>query len=67
MNLTVLVILACNVAGRPCREHELTFADLSPFHCMMGALPVIAEWQQRHPTLFPKKWWCKVAGSVSKA
>jgi hypothetical protein len=67
MQFTVLVILACDISGRPCREHELTFADVSPLTCVMSALPVIAEWHQRHPTTFPRKWWCKQAGLESKA
>jgi len=61
-----LLISACDISGRPCREHTLP-VDLSLMTCQIVSQQIIADWQQMHPGKFARKWSCTYLGFEKKA
>ncbi|MFT0860806.1 hypothetical protein [Ancylobacter sp. G4_0304] len=62
-----LILSICLIANPgTCRE-EAVSVNLEqpqiPVQCMMGALPVIAEWSETHPKWKVTKWRCGRAGA----
>lgn len=58
MNLVLLVCLAAS--PETCREERLLVSyDLADARsCMMGSVPVIAEWAETHPEWQVSRWKC---------
>lgn len=61
-----LIIYACDIAGRPCREHQ-QIVDLSLVTCQVVSVQIIAQWQQGNPGKYAKKWRCEYLGLEKKA
>lgn len=59
-----LVFTAC-LASSPavCEERSLTFIDVSPMTCMMGAQPQLAKWVESHPKWKVSGWKCRMGGA----
>ncbi|NVO23106.1 hypothetical protein HJ526_13735 [Donghicola sp. C2-DW-16] len=55
-----LLFTAC-LASTPgiCEEKSLTFVDVTPMACMMGAQPELAKWQTEHPKFTVQGWKCR--------
>lgn len=56
--IVLFVVLACDISGRPCREYEHPFVDLSVITCQMVSTQLLAQVMQRHPQKFAKRWQC---------
>ena len=66
------IALTVCLLGEPgkCHEVHLTYVDegqsATPFGCMMGAQPHIAEWLMQHPGHVPGRWTCGRPKSLAK-
>lgn len=61
-----LVLLACLISSpQTCREERILMSyEMSDQRaCMMGAVPVIAEWTNDHPDLQVNRWKCGAPGA----
>lgn len=56
-----LAFIAC-LAAEPsaCEKKSLTFTDVSPMTCMIGAQPTLAEWATSHPKWRIARWTCRI-------
>lgn len=56
-----LLFTAC-LATAPdvCEQKSLTFVDVTPMACMMGAQPELAKWQVEHPKFSVQGWKCRM-------
>ncbi|MFT4150509.1 MAG: hypothetical protein QM656_09950 [Paracoccaceae bacterium] len=56
-----LAFIAC-LAAEPsaCEKKSLTYAEISPMTCMIGAQPMLAEWAQSHPKWHVARWTCRM-------
>jgi hypothetical protein len=62
-----LIFIAClSTAPQQCEERTLTFADVSPMACAMGAQGVLAQWVARRPGWRIARWTCGHAGRRSR-
>lgn len=64
MDLVLLVCLASS--PQTCREERLlvSYEMSDPRACMMGAVPVIAEWTDGHPDWQVARWKCGAADTA---
>ncbi len=65
-----LILSICLIASPgTCREEAVSVgleqAPL-PQQCVMGAMPVIAEWSETHPKWRVTKWRCGRPGSAGR-
>lgn len=67
MQLIALVIIACDLGGRPCQEYQLNYADMTLFTCTVVSPRLIAQFMESHPQRYPRKWRCEVPGLKAKA
>ena len=61
-----LVLLVCLISSpQDCREEQVavSYELTDPRACMMGAVPVIAEWTDRNPDLHVTRWKCSGASA----
>ncbi len=67
-----LVFVACltvNTSGamqNVCEVRSMTFTDVSPMTCMIGAQGILAEWAGTRPGWRIGKWKCGPAGNRGK-
>ncbi len=64
------LILSTCLLSEPykCKDINLIYAGgVTPLQCVMGAVPEIAKWNERHPKWFVKGWRCQPAGQIAKA
>lgn len=67
MELILSVCLFANPGM--CREEAVSVGlerPPAPAQCMMGALPVIAEWSETHPKWKVTRWRCAPPGSAGR-
>lgn len=60
-----LVLLVCLAASpETCREERLlvSYEQSDPRACMMGAMPIVAEWSGEHPEYTVSRWSCGASG-----
>ncbi|MDQ0303482.1 hypothetical protein [Ancylobacter polymorphus] len=62
-----LILSICLIASPgTCREEAVSVgleAPPAPMQCMIGAMPVIAEWTETHPKWKVLKWRCASPGA----
>jgi hypothetical protein len=62
--MTELIFIAClALSPGQCEERVLTFTDVSPITCAMGAQGVLAQWSADRPGWRVAKWSCGYAGA----
>ena len=62
-----LVFVACLVtAPDQCRERSLTFTEITPQQCLMGAQPELAKWVSTHPNDRIKSWRCRAVSVTER-
>ncbi|MEO0359938.1 MAG: hypothetical protein AAF322_02460 [Pseudomonadota bacterium] len=62
-----LLFIAClTSAPADCQERRLTFVDVTPMACMMGAQPELAKWSQSHPGHSIKSWRCQFVSRAER-
>lgn len=65
MNFVELILTVCTLAQpAACDERKLVLESQtgSTRHCMMEAMPYIAQWAGEHPGVEVTKWRCTVPG-----
>lgn len=66
--IVLFVVLACDISGRPCREYEHPFVDLSVITCQMVSTQLLAQVMSAHPQKYAKRWQCvQAAGRPGRA
>jgi hypothetical protein len=61
--MTELVFIAClAMSPTQCEERVLTFTNVTPMTCAMGAQGVLAQWSGDRPGWRIARWRCGVAG-----
>jgi hypothetical protein len=65
-----LILSICLIASPgTCKEEAVSLnVELPPIpiQCMMGAMPVIAEWSETHPKWKVTKWRCGRPGAAGR-
>jgi hypothetical protein len=62
--MTELIFVAClAMAPAQCEERVMTFQDVTPMTCAMGAQGVLAEWCVNRPGWRVARWSCGYAGA----
>jgi hypothetical protein len=65
--MTELIFIAClALSPHQCEERVMTFTDVSPMACAMGAQAVLADWAGHRPGWRIARWKCGAAGGRSK-
>lgn len=65
-----LIIIACAfvTSGQPtCREHVLTFENVSVAQCVNGSQLALAQWKAEHENEQIKRFYCQKAKQFGKA
>lgn len=61
--MTELIFIAClAMAPHQCEERVMTFQDVTPMTCAMGAQGVLANWREFRPGWRVARWRCAEAG-----
>jgi len=50
-----------------CRDESLTYQDVSILTCMVGGQAEIANYMERRPRWYVRRWACRAAGQFAKA
>lgn len=65
--MTELIFIAClSLSPHQCEERVMTFTDVTPLACAVGAQAVLAEWADDRPGWRIARWKCGVAGERAK-
>lgn len=57
--IELLFVVCMATAPDECRERSMTFSNITPMQCLMGAQPELAKWSASHPNLEIKSWRCQ--------
>jgi hypothetical protein len=62
--LTLIICLLDN--ANKCREEHMTFQDVSILTCAISGQAQVANYMERFPRWYVKRWTCDAAGKFAK-